>query len=84
MARRAGAQASRWMLILDKLASSRTGYNVTELAEEFECTVRTIYRDFQHIESWLQSLRTASISARTGSCIGLYDVTRDGKSKCEE
>ncbi len=43
------------MLILDKLASSRTGCNVTELAEEFECTVRTIYRDFQHIESWLQS-----------------------------
>ena len=53
MARRAGAQASRWTLILDKLTVTRTGFTVEELAEEFHCSVRTIWRDFAAIESWL-------------------------------
>ena len=53
MARRAGAQASRWTLILDKLTVTKTGFTVVELAEEFNCSIRTIYRDFTAIESWL-------------------------------
>lgn len=52
--RRAGFQAGRWLIILDRLYSSRSGVTVRELTEEFDCHKRTIYRDFAEIEEWLR------------------------------
>lgn len=42
---RSGAQAGRWLAILDRLASSSKGLTIADLASELNCTPRTIYRD---------------------------------------
>ncbi|HVO29531.1 MAG TPA: transcriptional regulator, partial [bacterium] len=78
MSRRAGAQASRWMLILDRLTSTRTGLTVNELADEFSCTRRTIYRDFEQIESWLGAplVREGEDDEHAGTRWRLLDGTK--------
>ena len=53
MGKRSGAQAGRWLKVLDRLTESRAGMTVHELAEAFGCTVRTIYRDLDHVQEHL-------------------------------
>lgn len=47
---RSGAQAGRWLSILDRLASSSRGLSIGELAAELNCTPRTIYRDLEALQ----------------------------------
>src|SRR5438309_554486 len=51
MGMRSGEQAGRWLAILDSLSGSRAGMTVGDLAREFGCTERTIYRDLQSIQT---------------------------------
>lgn len=50
---RSGAQAGRWVAMLDRLAAARGGLTVGELAAEFNCTPRTIYRDLAALQERL-------------------------------
>jgi len=50
MGLRSGAQAGRWLSILDRLASSARGLSIGELAAELNCTPRTIYRDLEALQ----------------------------------
>lgn len=47
-------QLIRCHRLLDRLSSSRIGYNAGHLAEEFGCTTKTVYRD-------LRALREAGV-----------------------
>src|SRR5579859_3538712 len=53
MGMRSGAQAGRWLAILDRLSKSPGGLTAAQLAEEFETNIRTIYRDLEHIQERL-------------------------------
>lgn len=53
MGERSGAQAGRWFAMVERLAASRAGLTIGELAEEFNCTPRTIYRDLKALEDRL-------------------------------
>lgn len=50
MGMRSGAQAGRWLSILDRLSSSSRGLTIVELAAELNCTPRTIYRDLEALQ----------------------------------
>lgn len=50
---RSGAQAGRWLAILDRLSQSRGGMTIHELAEAFDCTPRTVYRDVAALQERL-------------------------------
>ncbi len=60
-----GDQVGRQWIILHTLISSTTGKSVTDLAKEFECHSRTIYRD-------LEALQVAGFP--------IYTETKDGKN----
>lgn len=53
MGSRAGMQAGRWMAILDRLAATKGGVTIAELARDFNCTPRTIYRDLVALQEQL-------------------------------
>ncbi len=55
MGKRSGAQAGRWLRVLDRLSQSRAGMTVHELAAEFECAVRTVYRDLEHLQEHFET-----------------------------
>ena len=48
---RSGQQAGRWLAILDVLQKSHLGMTVKELAEEFDCHPRTVYRDLEALQA---------------------------------
>ena len=66
---RSGAQAGRWVAMLDRLAASSAGLTVGELAAEFNCTPRTVYRDLAALQ---ERLGQPVVCDRTGEA----DTTR--------
>lgn len=75
---RSGAQAGRWLSILDRLASSSRGLSIGELAAELNCTPRTIYRDLEALERQLGAplVHEESDDAEGGRRWKMMDGTR--------